>query len=563
MGIGGTLKARMTSVSAWQLPKEESSIAPDDVWSNKDMDPAPAEYRRWTTWTFFTYWCCDLINPGTWATVSSFVTLGLTWWESCLAIYVGGFIVAIVITANGIVGAKTHTPFAVTSRSVFGYWGSKFVVFSRMVIACFWLSINSWSGGIFVSLMIEAIWPQYAHLKNSLSASEGATSADFLSFFLFWLMQLPFVFIHPSKLAWLFNVKAIIVPICAIGTLIWAVRKAGSGASAALSNPVGRASPGSARFIAFMYSVTATQGTWATLSLNIGDFSRYCKKPSSAYIQLIAVPVLFSVLSVFAAISAACCYAVYGTYLYQPYDIIAKWNTNAGGRCAMFLASLTWALANVTTNVTANSISAANDMTSLAPKFINIKRGQIIAVTIGVFGFAPWKVLATAGNFLTFMSSYSIVLAPIAALMAVDFFLVKRQKLDIYELYRPDGIYRFTKGWNWRSYIALFCAIAPNLPGMINSINTAVNIGNIKYLYMISNISGDFIAVLVYLVLCTFFPAYDSLVEEPVHDMIEPYFASYGGADHGDVEGKKGHEDVYGHVHSLVMDSQSVDRGHQ
>ena len=93
---------------------------------------------------------------------------------------------------------------------------------------------------------------------------------------------------------------------------------------------------------------------------------------------------------------------------------------------------------------------------------------------------------------LTFMSSYSIVLAPIAALMAVDFFLVKRQKLDIYELYRPDGIYRFTKGWNWRSYIALFCAIAPNLPGMINSINTAVNIGNIKYLYMISNISGDF-----------------------------------------------------------------------
>ena len=157
----------------------------------------------------------------------------------------------------------------------------------------------------------------------------------------------------------------------------------------------------------------------------------------------------------------------------------------------MFLASLAWALANVTTNITANSISAANDMTSLAPKYIDIKRGQLIAVTIGVWGFAPWKVLATAANFLTFMASYSIVLAPLAALLAIDFFVVKHRRVDIYQLYRPDGIYRFSGGWNWRAYIALIVAIAPNLPGMINAIDNTVNIGNIKYIYMISNIAGD------------------------------------------------------------------------
>jgi hypothetical protein len=157
----------------------------------------------------------------------------------------------------------------------------------------------------------------------------------------------------------------------------------------------------------------------------------------------------------------------------------------------MFLASFVWALANVTTNITANSISAANDMTSLAPKYINIKRGQMIAVTVGVWGFAPWKVLATAANFLTFMASYSIVLAPLAALMAVDFFVVKRQRIDIYQLYRPHGIYRFTKGWNWRSYVALICAVAPNMPGMVNAIDNTIQIGNIKYVYMVSNIAGD------------------------------------------------------------------------
>ncbi|KAK8866184.1 hypothetical protein IAR55_001335 [Kwoniella newhampshirensis] len=530
MTIATTLKKRATTTSAWVLPKEESCIAPEEIWSNKDMDPTPYEYRRWTSWTFFTYWISDLINPGTWATVASFVSLGLTWWESCLAIFVGGFLVSVVITANGYVGAKIHTPFAVTSRSVFGYWGSKFVVFSRMVIACFWLSINSWSGGVFVTLMIRSIWPQYARLKNTIPASQGATSGDFLSFFLFWLLQLPFVFIHPSKLKWVFNIKAIAVPVVALGTLIWAVVKAGGNASNALSNPAHRAAPGAARFIAFMTSVTACQGTWATLSLNIGDFSRYCKSPNATYIQVIVVPLLFSLLSVFAAITAACCAFVYGDAgsYYQPYDVVALWDTSAGGRAAMFLASLAWALANVTTNITANSISAANDMTSLAPKYIDIKRGQLIAITVGVWGFAPWKVLATAADFLTFMSSYSIVLAPIAAIMAVDFFFVKKSKVDIYELYKPDGIYRFSKGWNWRAYIALAIAIAPNLPGMINAINSTVSIGNVRYIYMVSNIAGDFIAILVYLLLCRFFPAYDSLVDVPVHDLIQPDSTDYG-----------------------------------
>ncbi|WWC58880.1 uncharacterized protein I303_101425 [Kwoniella dejecticola CBS 10117] len=522
MGVAETLKKRTVSPSSWVLPKEESCIAPENVWSNKDMDPAPEEHRRWTGWTFFTYWISDVMYPAQWATVASFVGMGLTWWESCLAILVGGFLVAIVITANAYIGAVLHTPFAVTSRSVYGYWGSKFVVFSRMVIACFWLSINSWSGGVFVSLMIEAIWPQYARLKNSIPASQGATSRDFLSFFLFWLLQLPFVFIHPSKLKWVFNIKAILVPVVAIGTLIYAVKKAGPLASVALSSPPDRVPGGSQRFIAFMYSVTATQGTWATLSINVGDFSRYCKKPSATYVQMFAIPILFSVFSVFAAISAACLNTVYGTSdsFYQPYDIIALWNTSAGGRAAMFLGSLIWALSNVTTNISANSISAANDMTSLAPKYINIKRGQMIAITIGVWGFAPWKVLSTATNFITFMASYSIVLAPIAVLMAIDFFVVKKKKIDIYELYRPKGIYRFSGGWNWRAYIALVVAIAPNLPGMINAINSTVSIGNIQYIYMVSNIAGDVFAIIIYLALNKFFPAREAQIEVAVHDLL-------------------------------------------
>lgn len=127
-------------------------------------------------------------------------------------------------------------------------------------------------------------------------------------------------------------------------------------------------------------------------------------------------------------------------------------------------------------------------MCALAPKYINIKRGQFIAVTIGTWGFVPWKVLASAADFLTFMASYSIVLAPIAIMMVVDFWIVKGMKYDIYQMYVPKGIYYYTKGWNWRSYVALLCAIGPNLPGMCHAIDKTIHIGNIEYIYMVSNL---------------------------------------------------------------------------
>jgi nucleobase:cation symporter-1, NCS1 family len=174
-------------------------------------------------------------------------------------------------------------------------------------------------------------------------------------------MQLPFMFIHPSKLGWLFTIKAIVTPIVSLGTLIWvsaasdhpsldsaelplnfplkAVKIAGSGVSEALSAPALRAAPGAPRFIAFMYATTSVMGTWATLSCNIGDFSRYCKRPSAAYVQLLAIPLLLGGISIFGAISAACTYAVYGVDLYQPYDMIVSligWRFRREAHCRHF-----------------------------------------------------------------------------------------------------------------------------------------------------------------------------------------------------------------------------------
>ncbi|BEJ15431.1 hypothetical protein CspHIS471_0500360 [Cutaneotrichosporon sp. HIS471] len=450
---------RLTDVfkrTTWVLPKEESCIAPQEVWSNKDMDPTPPEHRTWTSWTFFAYWVCDLFQPGGWATVAAFVASGLTWWESCLAVFVGASLASIVIASNS-----------------------------------------------------------------------GTSTRDMLSFFIFWVIQFPLIFIHPSKLKWIFNIKAIVVPIVALGTMIWALKKSGSMVGPALRNPVNRVSPGTARFVAFMYAVTSVQGVWATMSMNVGDFSRYLVKPKANLVQLVAFPAIFTLVSIVAAITATALLPVYGDVLYQPYMIIAKWPTSHGGRAAMFLGGLAWALANATTNVTANSISAANDMVSLAPKDINIRRGQFISATVGVWAFAPWKVLASAQNFLSFMAAYSVILAPLAALMACDYFIVKRKRYNVYHLYRPNGIYHYLGGWNWRAYVALLCAVAPNLPGMANAINTKVHIGNIKYVYMVSNIVADIIAITEYYSLSRLFPDRPSIIDEAVHDAreVEPAYS--------------------------------------
>lgn len=433
------------------------------------------------------------------------------------------------------IGGTLHTPFAITSGATYGTFGRYFVIVvrksrkivltlkSRLCIGTFWMSINTYAAGQFVSYAIEAIWPSYARIPNHVPASQGATTRDFVSFLIIWIIQFPFVLIHPSKLKWVFNVKAAIVPVVAIGTMIWAIVKAGPLARQALSTPENRVAPGVPRFIAFMYAVTSVQGTWATMALSIGDLSRYTRSPRTSWAQLWAFPILNTMVSIVAAITAACLLPVYGSVLYQPYLIVAKWNTSAGGRAAMFLGSLAWALANVTTNITANSISAANDLCALAPKYINIKRGQLIVVIIGVWGFAPWKVLASAQNFLTFMASYSVVLAPMAVLMTIDFFFIKRGKYDIYQLYRPHGIYYYLKGWNWRAYVALLCGIAPNIPGIIAAIQPKVEIGNIKYVYMCSNLTADAIAIGVYIALNLLFPAGESLVPVPVHDVIPEY----------------------------------------
>jgi nucleobase:cation symporter-1, NCS1 family len=528
---GATVKARATSLKAWELPKQESALAPPDVWTNADMDPTPPENQTWTLWTWMAYWATDTINLGTWETASSVIAVGLTWRDAIPIMVVGTSCVAVPMVLNGAIGARLHIPFSVIVRSSFGYYFAYFCIVSRSILAMFWLGIQGANGAQCITLMLTAIWPSYAHIKNHLPSDAGITTQGMISYFLFWIIQLPLLLIPPTRLRYLFMVKLVAAPITAIATLGWIVHKAGG--SGDLFNIPAKVS-GSARAWLWLNSMSAVTGSWATLACNIPDFSRYARSSKGQYIQLPFLPIIFTACGVLGIITTSASIVVYGEPLWNPLDIIEHWLGSHGGRAAAFFAALSWYIAQVGTNITANSISAANDLTVMFPRYVNIHRGCIIAAIIGGWVIVPWKILDSATTFLAFMGGYAVFLAPIAGIIASDYWLVKKKNVDVPALYDPHGRYRYDAGVNWRAAVAFIVPVAPLLPGLAYSINkngTHVSQG-ILHLYDFDWLFGFVTSIFLYTTLSYFFPAKESLIEKTIFGYDEDnYDGSYSRYD--------------------------------
>ncbi|TVY73399.1 putative permease [Lachnellula suecica] len=532
---GQQLKERCTSVSAWQLPKQKSALAPDHVWTNEDMDPVKLENQTWTLWTWMAYWATDTINLGTWETASAILAVGLSWREAIPAIVVGTTCVAIPMVLNGAIGAKMHIPFSVAIRSSFGYYLAYFCIVSRSILAMFWLGIQGANGAQCVTIMLMAIWPSYGNIKNTIPESQGIDSKGMISYFLFWLIQLPLLLIPPTKLRYLFVTKLIAAPITALATMGWCVHKAGgSGQIFALKATVS----GSTKAYLFLSSMSSVTGSWATLACNIPDFSRYARSSKGQFIQLPFLPIIFTLCAVIGIVTTSATQVIYGEQLWNPLDIVAKWlDMGHGGRAAAFFAALSWYIAQVGTNITANSISAANDLTVLFPRYVNIQRGCIIAAIVGGWVIVPWKILSSASTFLAFMGGYAVFLAPIAGIMASDYWIVKRQNYDVPALYDPNGRYHFWHGINWRALLALVVAVSPNLPGLGYSIGTPaltttpnpVHISQgARNLYTFDWLFGFVTSIVVYVAMSYIFPWPAAFVSETVygHDIIDGHHSS-------------------------------------
>lgn len=514
---GAKIKQRLTSLSSWEIPKESSAIAPPDVWTNRDMDPTPEEDQTWSIWSIMAYWATDTINLGTWETASSILAVGLSWREAIPIMVVGTTCVAVPMVLNGAIGSKLHIPFSVITTSSFGYYLRYFCIISRSILAMFWLGIQGANGAQCITIMLTAIAPSYANIPNHLSESSGITTQGMCSYFLFWIIQLPLLLIHPTKLRPIFWIKLLGAPIAAIATMGWCVHKAGGGGDIfKLKAEVS----GSSYAWLWLSCMTSVTGSWATLACNIPDFTRYAKGGKGQYIQLPFLPIIFTLCGLLGIITTSAAKVFTGDYLWNPLDIIALWlDLGSGGRCAAFFAALAWYVAQVGTNITANSISAANDLTVLFPRWINIKRGCMVAAVIAGWVLVPWKIISSASTFLSFMGGYSVFLAPISGIMAADFWLVKHGHIDIPALYDPNGRYKYVKGCNWRAFVAFIVPVGPLLPGLASSISgtSKVHVSEgILQLYDFNWLFGFVTSITLYTALSLLFPATETLMTDTI-----------------------------------------------
>ncbi|GAB7355491.1 hypothetical protein MBLNU459_g5986t1 [Dothideomycetes sp. NU459] len=508
------------AVQRIRLDPSDDSFAPGR-WSNADLDPTPPEQRTWRTYNYVTYWLCDAIAPGNLRLGSSLVALGLSWKSTLGIIALGHFLISLVITANGLVGARYHVPYTIQSRSSFGFYFSFVVVIVRMVVGFFWYGINTYTGAECVHAVLVAIWPSFQNVPNHLPKSANITTQMMTAYILYFLIVLPFHYIHPRKMRWFFTFKSILCPPAIFGMLAWACSATDGG----LHTPIfreGSTVTGSAYAWAFLNGMNAMLGNYGTLAVNINDFTRYARNTRMTYIQIIIIPLSFLLMAFWGIVIAGAAEEIYGERIWDPLTILSHWTGTGRSRAGAAFCGLAFVFAQMGTNLSANCISASNDLNALFPAYINLRRGSFLIAFIGAWALTPWNILSSAESLLNFMSGYTIWLAPITGVLLADYYIIHRQTYDVSELYKPYGKYRYNRfGTNWRAVVAWCLGWIPLLPGFAQSVTPSLKITDgALHLYYLGYLYGFFVSFVIYTALSIAFPPRSTFV--------------YGGT-HGDV----------------------------
>ncbi|OAP54540.1 hypothetical protein AYL99_10988 [Fonsecaea erecta] len=477
---------------------------PDSArWSNKDLDPVAEEKKTWEWWHVGGFWIAEGFNPAQMQVPSSAVALGLNPGLAMVACLIGNLLVTGPVCIVGWLGSKYSIPFPVIARASYGMVGAYWAMIIRGIFCVILYGVQATLGGNAVRCMLEAIWPSFAHWHlDSLPKSADITAPDLLCFSLFWIASFPLLFVPMSSLRWLFAVKIAIMPFFYVALFTWALT-AGHGVGPLFSIPNKITSGWSIGYV-FCSTILATIGGNATFAVNMADITRYAKNPrSSAIAQAFALPICITMIELLGALMAATAQVVYGQVLWNPLTIILLWNN----RTAKFFAGLLFAFATIATNITGNSIPFAHDIAGIFPRYMNVRRGQVLCAILG-FAMNPWVIQARASRFFNFVGGYSIFLGPLVGVILCDYLVIRKAKpYNVYQLYRPGGLYWYWKGCNFRALTAWLVGVVPLLPGLIYNINSNIKMDKgILEFYTLGWLDGLVIASLTYYLLCLAFP---------------------------------------------------------
>jgi NCS1 family nucleobase:cation symporter-1 len=422
---------------------------------NEDLAPVPVQRRRWTTYNYAALWISMAHCIPTYMLAAGLMTTGMNWWQALFTILLGNTIVLIPILLNSHPGTKYGIPFPVFARAAYGTIGSNLPALMRALVACGWFGIQSWIGGEALHTLFTSLVPSWPTLLGA--GFGGHTTTEWLSFLLFWGLNVFIIYKGMDLLRVVENWAAPFVLVMTAALLVWAVREA-HGLGPLLQQP-GRFETLGEFLPVFIPSLTAMIGYWATLSLNMPDFTRFGRSQREQMVgQVVALPTTMSVFAAMGVLITSATVIIYGEAIWDPVKLVGRFTAPVVVALSMFTA----VVATLAVNIAANVVSPANDFANAFPRLIDFKTGGLITGLLGIL-MQPWRLMADASGYIfNWLLGYSGGLGSIAGVLIADYWLVRRRRLQLEDLYLPDGAYRYRSGWNPSAVIAtlLGCAFA-------------------------------------------------------------------------------------------------------
>ncbi|MSU65397.1 MAG: nitrate reductase [Opitutus sp.] len=434
---------------------------------NADLAPVTPSQRKWGMLSFAALWISMSACIPTYMLASSLIGGGMNWSQAIITIFLGNLVVVIPMILNAHAGTKYGIPFPVFCRASFGTAGANLPALLRALVACGWFGIQTWIGGNAIYKILAVFWPVLA--AGSLDNFLGITGAQFVCFLFFWGINMWVVYKGIDSIRVLLNIKAPLLIALGLLLLWWAYRNAG-GFGPILSQPSAFDSgqPKAGQFWTFFFpALTGMVGFWATLSLNIPDFSRYAYTQRDQVVgQLVGLPTTMALYSFIGVAVTSATTIIYGTTIWDPVDVLTRFKNPV----LLVVAMVALCIATLATNIAANVVSPANDFAHLAPRKITFWIGGLITGIIGIV-MMPWKLVADPNGYIfVWLIAYSGLLGPIGGVMIADYFVVRHRQLSVLNLYLAEGEYRYSGGYSIVALIAFAVGVLPSLPGFLATV---------------------------------------------------------------------------------------------
>jgi len=434
---------------------EDLSQSP--LW-NPDLAPTPLERRTWSTYNIAALWIGMSVVITTYTLASGLMTQGMTWWQAMGTILLANTIVLIPMVLNAHAGTKYGISFPVLCRASFGVRGANVAAMLRAIVACGWFGIQTWIGALALDTLFRAAWPGWANIPGSTA----------IAFAIFWGIQVVIILKGTEGIKILESWSAPLLLGGGALLLWWAVRHGGG-----LSNILEQSQQlqkGNANFwLIFPAALTANVGYWATLSLNIPDFTRYAKSQrSQALGQALGLPTTMTAFAFIGVAVTSATIVIFGEAIWDPVVLVSR----IGGAGVIVFSALVVLAAQLTTNMAANVVSPSNDFSNLSPRRISYVTGGLITAVLGIV-MMPWKLYSDAAAYIfTWLLGYSSLMGALGGILIADYWVLRRQHLRLADLFRLQGAYTYRNGINPRAIAALVLAVAPVIPGFIHAVAT-------------------------------------------------------------------------------------------